>query len=196
MRVIVEGPNGIGKSTLIKHLQDKYALTYYHSNNKTENTLEYHQNLIKDNNVICDRFNLGEIVYPVIYGRQTKMKYQEHETLFKQLNEMGAMFILFIDSNGKTLNQRLTSRGDTEEVLLNSSIENDLFIAIKDYLEKKYKDMLIVVDVDKVPDQIKFIEDIIEIKSQNNELFKKDIEECLKRANTMEVILLWKKMIQ
>lgn len=183
MRICVEGPNGIGKSTLIKHLQNKYALTYYHSNNKTENTLEYHQKLVEDDNVICDRYNLGEIIYPIIYGRQTKMKYQEHETLFKQLNEMNAMFIIFVDSNGQTLNERLTSRGDEEQVLQNSVIENELFIAVKDYLEKKYKDMVIVVDVDKVKDQIKFIEDIIEVKCQNDELFKENVQQCLNRAS-------------
>lgn len=182
MRVCIEGPNGSGKSTLIDHLKNKYALTYYHSNNKTENTLEYHQKLIENDNVICDRFNLGEIIYPVIYGRQTKMKYQEHETLFKQLNEMKAMFIIFVDSNGKTLHDRLFSRGDEPEVLQNSEIENDLFIAVKDYLEKKYKDMIIVVDIDKVKDQIKYIEDIIELKCQNNEQFKQNIQECLARA--------------
>ena len=93
MRIVVEGSNGAGKSTLINHLMKKYALKYFHSNNETENTLEYHQNLIKEDNVICDRFNLGEIIYPIIYARKPKMKYNEHELLFKQMKLTNTIFI-------------------------------------------------------------------------------------------------------
>ena len=180
MRIVVEGSNGAGKSTLINHLMKKYALKYFHSNNETENTLEYHQNLIKEDNVICDRFNLGEIIYPIIYARKPKMKYNEHELLFKQMKLTNT---IFIDSQGDVLNKRLTSRGDTPEVLQNSSIENQLFIAVDSYLEKKYADMMITIDISKVDDQIKHVEEIFELKAQNDEAFKNDIEQCLKRAS-------------
>ena len=183
MRIVVEGSNGAGKSTLINYLKDKYDLKYFHSNNQTENTLEYHQKLIEEDNVICDRFNLGEIIYPIIYARKPKMKYNEHELLFKQMKLTNTIFIIFIDSQGDVLNKRLTSRGDTPEVLQNSSIENQLFIAVDSYLEKKYPDMMITIDISKVDDQIKHVEEIFELKAQNDEAFKVDIEQCLKRAS-------------
>lgn len=183
MRIVVEGPNGAGKSTLINYLKEKYNLAYFHSNNETENTLEYHQNLIKEDNVICDRFNLGEVIYPIIYARKPKMRFQDHEVLFKQMNLTNTIFIIFIDSEGNTLNQRLTSRGDTPEVLENSEIENQLFMSIEQYLNKKYHDMLITIDISTVKDQIRFVEEQFDEKEDKNESFKIDKQQCLERAS-------------
>ena len=182
MRIVVEGSNGAGKSTLINYLKDKYDLKYFHSNNQTENTLEYHQKLIEEDNVICDRFNLGEIIYPIIYARKPKMRYQDHEVLFKQMKLTNTLFIIFIDSIGDTLNQRLTSRGDTPEVLENSSIENQLFMSVDSYLEKKYPEVVLTIDIAKVKDQIKYVEDIFDSKEQVDESFKNDRKQCIDRA--------------
>jgi len=183
MRIVVEGSNGAGKSTLINFLKDKYDLKYFHSNNQTENTLEYHQKLIEEDNVICDRFNLGELIYPIIYARKPKMRYQDHEVLFKQMKLTNTILIIFIDSIGDTLNKRLTSRGDTPEVLENSAIENQLFISVDKYLEKKYPEVVLTIDIAKVDDQIKYVEDVFDVKEKSDEAFKIDRQQCLDRAS-------------
>lgn len=85
--ICVEGPDNVGKSTLIKKLKDyfnKHTIHNLHySNVKHENTLNvinynkklYNEmfmlmlSLLKDDNtgVICDRSHLGEMVYGNIY---------------------------------------------------------------------------------------------------------------------------------
>ena len=66
-----------GKSTLAKYLANKFNLEILHSSSETKNDLDYHIELIEKDNIVLDRANLGEIVYPLIYGREPKMTLDE-----------------------------------------------------------------------------------------------------------------------
>ena len=74
-KVIIEGPEGAGKSTLVNYIIENCGLTnIVHSNNLTKNDFEYHLGLLtSDNYAVYDRFNLGEIVYPTIFNEKPKM---------------------------------------------------------------------------------------------------------------------------
>jgi adenylate kinase family enzyme len=79
MLIIIEGPDGSGKTTLTKKIIEKFNFQYYKEN------LTYHQRLLPDYNgykhyfellemlrfsdkdYVCDRLHLGDFVNPLIY---------------------------------------------------------------------------------------------------------------------------------
>ena len=75
MIVLIEGPDGAGKTTLCNELMrlDKF---YYLHLNKVDNIEEFYKNLIKDIkrfkkhniNLIIDRAYISNIVYSKVYG--------------------------------------------------------------------------------------------------------------------------------
>ena len=56
MHVIIEGPDGIGKTTLANYIRDKYDIEIVHNDASDENTLRYYQSLC-DGDKVIDRAN-------------------------------------------------------------------------------------------------------------------------------------------
>ena len=166
MRVIIEGPDGVGKSTLVKYIQDKYNLNMLHSSSSTKNDFEYHMDLIKDDNVVCDRCNLGEIVYPTIYGRKAKMNWSEQLDYMNYCNDNGVIYIIFYASNFEDLKERLFSRGDTEQVLKNAEKINLLFMLLARMFAQLYSNVY-ELDISKYKDQVEFFKDIEKERNNN-----------------------------
>ena len=53
-----------------------------HSSSETKNDLEYHINILNyEFPTVYDRFNLGEIVYPLVYNRERKLNILEQEII-------------------------------------------------------------------------------------------------------------------
>lgn len=93
MLIIVEGPDGCGKTTLAKKISEKFNFEYY------KESLSYNQRLSSDyngykhyfellemlrlsgKNYVCDRLHLGDFVNPLIYkdGREPLTINQIHE---------------------------------------------------------------------------------------------------------------------
>ena len=127
MIVCLEGPDGSGKSTLVRYLQEKYNMKMKHSSSETKNDFQYHLDLLKEDNVVLDRANLGEIVYPAVYNRQKKMNWDEQVDFMNACMDNDVIYIIFYASNFNTLKDRLFKRGDTEQVLNNAEKINLAF---------------------------------------------------------------------
>lgn len=154
MKVILEGPDGIGKSTLANYLCEKYNLKIIHSSNKTENTLDYHNKLIESDNIVLDRANLGEVVYPIVFNRKPKMTWEEQLDF---INNFDGIYIIFYASDFNDLKTRLFSRGDTEDVLNNAKEINSLYTLLATIIDKKiYK-----IDISNINNQIKYFDEVI-----------------------------------
>lgn len=77
MNFVLEGPKSSGKSTIAKFFIDN-GYEYFHSTNETENDFDYHFSLLKDKNKrIIDRFSIGEMIYPTIYDRESKLNFSD-----------------------------------------------------------------------------------------------------------------------
>lgn len=161
MRVILDGCDGIGKTTLANFLEKEKHLNIRHSTASTKNDLQYHVDLIKEDNIVCDRFNLDEIVYPIVYNRESKMTWHEQITLMNFCSDLSAIYIIFYASNFEDLKERLYTRGDTEQVLENAEKINILFIMLADIFSQLYSNVY-VLDISKDKDQIEFFKNIIE----------------------------------
>lgn len=162
-KVIIEGPDGVGKSTLVNYITEKCGLTsIIHSSNLTRNDFKYHLNLLtSDNYAVYDRFNLGEIVYPTIFNRKPKMTLTQHKYIFNLAEALNIPYIIFYSSDFDILRQRLFARGDTEEVLKNAEKINLCFKLLAEQLSTENYKNLHIIDIAKEPDQIEWFKNNI-----------------------------------
>lgn len=72
--IVFEGPKGTGKTTAIRLVNDIFpTMSVIHMTKDTPNTYDYHMTMLAHDNYIFDRFALGELIYPQIYGREGKL---------------------------------------------------------------------------------------------------------------------------
>lgn len=159
MKVIIEGPDGSGKSTLAKYLEENYNIDIIHSSSETKNDLQYHLDLIKDDNIVLDRANLGEIVYPIVYNRPAKMTWSDQIDFMNKCLDEDIIYIIFYASNFEDLKERLFKRGDTEQVLQNAEKINLTFNMLAKMFSELYNNVF-ALDISNEKDQIKFFESI------------------------------------
>lgn len=160
MKIIVEGPDGVGKSTLVNYIANKYNLSIYHSSSETKNDLEYHEDLISKDNVILDRANLGEIVYPLVYNRETKMDWDKQIDFMNECQDEEIIYIIMYASDFEDLKSRLYKRGDTNRVLENAEKINIAFKLLAEQFSSFY-DNVYCIDISKVEDQKEWFDNII-----------------------------------
>ena len=99
MRVIIEGPNNVGKSTIIKELK---KLQWFENSNveyfgmNTPKTLNFYNDILNDyDDVICDRFMISELVYSEYYKRDSKITIDD---VIKTLNNKKDVIMIFVDA--------------------------------------------------------------------------------------------------
>lgn len=115
MNIVLEGAKGTGKSTIAKHFIEK-GYEYFHSSNKTENDRKYHLDLLDGDKRVIDRFSLGEMIYPTIYGRESKINDKDLVDTFSDPNTL--YFVLF-SSDSDLLIDRIKNRNEEKDYNLN-----------------------------------------------------------------------------
>lgn len=124
MLILVDGPDCVGKSTLIERLvaviEKRYPgdrVDVLNAGPPTKHPLdEYVVPLLdyrptRERHVVCDRWHLGEAVYPTIFQRPTKLDYgvQAYTELF--LRSRGALLVV-VDATTEDVIHCLETRGD------------------------------------------------------------------------------------
>lgn len=107
MNIILEGPDGIGKTTLANKLVTNYNMNYNHFPSET---LENHLNALYQGNTVFDRFHIGELVYPEIYGREPKFDFNGGNKIMRAIVDNNDLLIIFITSDINILKDRLIQR--------------------------------------------------------------------------------------
>lgn len=110
MRIILEGVDGAGKTTLAKILADKYKLDICHCTQYDGTDYAFYRQLVRKDNVVWDRHTIGELIYPEIFERQQNICYEDARLVLAYAREAKTkIFVLTCDSD--ILKKRLLSRG-------------------------------------------------------------------------------------
>ena len=117
MKVIVEGADGVGKSTIVNNLAKTYncdivQMTKWGSRRYTD----YSAKLTLDN-VIFDRSFLSEMVYKQAFGLQPELSFGEFDRLIHDAKGQQWEFII-LTAPVDVLTQRLINRGDEEDEII------------------------------------------------------------------------------
>ncbi len=128
MNIILEGPDATGKSTLAEKLKKKFGMNIINSTSKTRNDFHYHIDLLDyQDNTVFDRFHVGEMVYPDIYGRDGKLSDQDFLKITTRIIENNDLLIVFYCSDINVLKERLIERGELN-YLEEIDLQNKLFM--------------------------------------------------------------------
>ena len=130
--IIIEGTDGVGKTTLAKNLASAYGYNYFHSSSKTPNDYQYHFSLLdSDDKVVLDRFHIGELIYPILFDRDSKLTV-ESATMLSRMDD--TLTIILYSSSDEFIINRIVERGDAEDMKVVIAA-NKMFQMIGQFLE-------------------------------------------------------------
>ena len=114
LKIILAGPDGVGKTTLGERLAEELGYTFVTGNSyKTKNKLDRARGLAGLDNAVFDRFFFPDhLVYSKVKNQQVdRAEYSEWISLSEDLAQDNTI-ILYIDAPDNALRGRLERRGD------------------------------------------------------------------------------------
>lgn len=137
MLVIIEGPNGAGKSTFAEKLRLQVLAQFedaepantfllHKGPPQTHPLEEYEAPLLEYtpgvDHIICDRWHIGESVYPKVYGRPTQLDTAVARHLELFMRSRGAVYVVMIPSLG----QLIASHGLRNEAVDSAQLSREI----------------------------------------------------------------------
>lgn len=173
MIIVVEGPDGVGKSTLINHLKENffhYNVEVFKFLDTSDISFENYKDTLetKLDNIIIDRFNLSEDVYSTIYRRLPKNSLLDHLRTFTLVEDKDVVYIILYSSNLNLLWERCHQRGDTEKVYNNLLNLNDYYYQVGKELRRIYPKNIKLIDIATTANIFEYIENVLK-EAQNEQ---------------------------
>ena len=128
MKIILEGVDGSGKTTLAKILANKYGLDVCHCTQHDPGDYDFYRQTIRKEDVVWDRHTIGELIYPEIFSRKQKISIEDARLVQASARAEGAK-ILILTCDHDILKKRLLDRG-TED---NRIVQNC------EYIDNKFR---------------------------------------------------------
>lgn len=110
MKIIIEGADGTGKTTLARILADKYGLDICHCTQDDPADFYFYRETFRKDNVVWDRHTIGELVYPILFDRDAQVTPNEVKSIVDMAKEKGVKIIV-LTCDTPTLKKRLDERG-------------------------------------------------------------------------------------
>lgn len=129
MRIILEGCDGSGKSTLSEFLASKYACDIIHMTRWSDKSFDtYVKKLSLNDNIIFDRCFISEYVYSKIFNRKTEITDEKIELLL-DLSTYLNYNIYILTCNNDQLIKRLKERNNETDIIIDNVIKiNDEYL--------------------------------------------------------------------
>lgn len=126
--VVIDGPDGVGKSTLARRLQrEKVARRIKHlSKLPPEWTINHYEDILKSSSLILDRFHYSEPVYCAATGRRPCWMPEDVVTINQWLRKYEVFTILVTAEKKSLLTKRCSSRDEMYDMSTIHHV-NDLF---------------------------------------------------------------------
>lgn len=113
MKIILEGVDGAGKTTLAKILAEKYGLDICHCTQYDAADYDFYRQTVRKENVVWDRHTIGELIYPTIFDRKQQISTEDVRLVIHYAKEAGAkIFVLTADID--VIYRRLNERGNED----------------------------------------------------------------------------------
>lgn len=112
MLIVLEGADGVGKSTIAKRLARILNARIIHCTKDTPNDLAYFRSILyasEEQHIIADRFCYGQFVYQS--EEERKLTQDELYRLEADVLNMGAK-VIYVTASEKTIEARLNKRNE------------------------------------------------------------------------------------
>ena len=119
MNIIIEGPDGVGKSTLVTKLKEHYNIDSIRLSYKDPKDINFYGRILEKTDCIFDRQFLSEIVYAPIFGRECQLSWGDVCELHKKTKDLGIK-IFILDADIDEILHRINKRGDEFEEVKNN----------------------------------------------------------------------------
>ena len=119
MNIIIEGPDGVGKSTLVTKLKEHYNIDSIRLSYKDPKDINFYGRILEKTDCIFDRQFLSEIVYAPIFGRECQLSWDDVYKLHEKTKELGIK-IFILDADTDEILNRINKRGDEFEEVKNN----------------------------------------------------------------------------
>ena len=122
MKIILEGVDGAGKTTLAKILADKYGLDICHCTQHDAADYDFYRQTLRKENAVWDRHTLGELIYPRVFSRTQQIGTEDARLVMHYAKQEGVK-VLVLTADMHTLLARLNRRQVPESPLIVDNLE-------------------------------------------------------------------------
>lgn len=127
MRIIVEGADGTGKTTVVNHLAKKYNCDVIHMTAWGSRKVEDYVDKLHLNNVVSDRSFLSEMVYKAAFGLRSQISFTSLDTLMGEVLCQGWKIVI-LTAPQNILKNRLEKRAnEDDEIVQNIGLIDTLY---------------------------------------------------------------------
>lgn len=129
MIIVLEGADGVGKTTLAKILADKYGLDICHCTQHDPSDFNFYKETLRKENAVWDRHTIGELIYPKLFNREAKTTPHEAKAIINVAKTEGVkVFVLTCEA--EELKRRIKLRKD----------EHPKIVSNLDWIDKAFRE--------------------------------------------------------
>lgn len=108
MNIVIEGCDGTGKSSIAKHLCERFGLQYWHESQPR--SFEEYKQMLEYGGFVFDRFCFGQFVYNA--PEERKLTPEELNKLVTEVFAQTSTILLYVEAKTDTITKRLIQRGE------------------------------------------------------------------------------------